>query len=356
MLTLLLLLLACGDKPSTDAVDDSAVEQDDSAASDDSASDDSASDDTGSDDSGSDDSASDDTGSDDSGGDDSGGDDSGSDDSAAPTDEDCDNGRDDDQDGLTDCEDADCVDDRACQEFCGNHDDDDLDGLTDCEDEDCWTHLTCITQIEAVFSSGQSTRTRSSQFDRYDAIRYGSIRSATPSSSWVRYFGTTWTQVWRERFRTGASRRDSVFQGALVLQTPGGQQTCSFDHLERQIRTNGGYVRSSGQVVGPSGLYWDRSATSWNTGSTIVSVFEASGANPCDVQLRDELADAFERWFPTMNPLSAWSSTLEGGTSWSTSSVWRNRYILGQFSTSYRSASSGGSSTMAGPDTLSWQP
>jgi hypothetical protein len=52
-----------------------------------------------------------------------------------PTDEDCGDGVDNDQDGLTDCEDEDCLDE--CIEDCGDGIDNDQDGLTDCEDEDC---------------------------------------------------------------------------------------------------------------------------------------------------------------------------------------------------------------------------
>ncbi len=51
----------------------------------------------------------------------------------------CDNGIDDDSDGQTDCDDSDCVMDPAClpDEVCGNGIDDDADGRTDCADLDC---------------------------------------------------------------------------------------------------------------------------------------------------------------------------------------------------------------------------
>ena len=53
----------------------------------------------------------------------------------------CDNGRDDDADGVIDCDDPDCKGDPACsqqeQEICDNGRDDDADGVADCEDSDC---------------------------------------------------------------------------------------------------------------------------------------------------------------------------------------------------------------------------
>lgn len=57
--------------------------------------------------------------------------------------EDCDNGQDDDQDGLTDCEDSDCLED--CIEDCSNEQDDDNDGLSDCEDDECFSDPSCYT-------------------------------------------------------------------------------------------------------------------------------------------------------------------------------------------------------------------
>jgi len=66
-------------------------------------------------------------------------------------DEDCTNGVDDDLDGDTDCDDADCVNDPACQvpdEDCGNGVDDDLDGDTDCADSDCADDPACQAAVE----------------------------------------------------------------------------------------------------------------------------------------------------------------------------------------------------------------
>ncbi|MGM0597762.1 MAG: hypothetical protein ACQES9_12070 [Myxococcota bacterium] len=59
----------------------------------------------------------------------------------------CDNGEDDDGDGLVDCEDADCFSAQVCQnsedEICTNGIDDDGDGAIDCDDSDCANHNSC---------------------------------------------------------------------------------------------------------------------------------------------------------------------------------------------------------------------
>ncbi len=57
----------------------------------------------------------------------------------------CDNGIDDDGDGLIDCEDPDCGQDNLCLvEICFNGIDDDNDGLVDCDDSECYTVEGCF--------------------------------------------------------------------------------------------------------------------------------------------------------------------------------------------------------------------
>ena len=58
-------------------------------------------------------------------------------------DEICDNGTDDDFDGLVDCGDDDCLDECPTGEICDNGTDDDGDGLVDCEDAECLQHVAC---------------------------------------------------------------------------------------------------------------------------------------------------------------------------------------------------------------------
>ena len=66
----------------------------------------------------------------------------------------CDNGQDDDQDGQEDCNDPDCFGDPACTpgEICDNGVDDDGDGFLDCDDSDCLIHPTCTGGSEDCFN------------------------------------------------------------------------------------------------------------------------------------------------------------------------------------------------------------
>jgi hypothetical protein len=58
-------------------------------------------------------------------------------------DEICDNGTDDNGDGLLDCYDPRCAGDPACDEVCDDTEDNDLDLLTDCDDPDCAADAAC---------------------------------------------------------------------------------------------------------------------------------------------------------------------------------------------------------------------
>ena len=62
----------------------------------------------------------------------------------------CTNGIDDDGNGLVDCKDPACFGDPACfvrgHEICNNNLDDDDDGLVDCKDPDCFNDPTCIVR------------------------------------------------------------------------------------------------------------------------------------------------------------------------------------------------------------------
>jgi len=72
----------------------------------------------------------------------------------------CDDGVDNDLDGLTDCDDSDCDFDLACAEpeVCDDGIDNDLDGLTDCADSDCDLDAACQTSCPG----GEFTGTLSS--------------------------------------------------------------------------------------------------------------------------------------------------------------------------------------------------
>jgi hypothetical protein len=62
------------------------------------------------------------------------------------TETECGDGDDDDLDGLTDCDDSDCL--AACtpEALCDDGTDEDLDGQTDCDDIDCATDPACMTE------------------------------------------------------------------------------------------------------------------------------------------------------------------------------------------------------------------
>ncbi len=62
--------------------------------------------------------------------------------------EDCSNSIDDDEDGHIDCQDEECIDDSACQdiEICWNGIDDNLDGTIDCDDPQCVSEPSCADE------------------------------------------------------------------------------------------------------------------------------------------------------------------------------------------------------------------
>lgn len=76
---------------------------------------------------------------------------------SGPSEGDCTDGVDGDNDGLLDCEDDDCAGEAACTETdCLNGADDDADGYFDCADADCWGHGCAVTQAR-ITSSGRVT-------------------------------------------------------------------------------------------------------------------------------------------------------------------------------------------------------
>ncbi|NMC69339.1 MAG: hypothetical protein GYA57_04625 [Myxococcales bacterium] len=70
----------------------------------------------------------------------------------------CNNGIDDDRDGITDCFDPDCVGLPACigggETDCDNSLDDDHDGVADCDDPDCFYDLACAASAERDCADG----------------------------------------------------------------------------------------------------------------------------------------------------------------------------------------------------------
>ena len=70
----------------------------------------------------------------------------------------CNDGIDDDMDGLIDCDDSDCTTDAACipliETDCTDGVDNDLDGAFDCNDMDCMTDANCLPAIETDCTDG----------------------------------------------------------------------------------------------------------------------------------------------------------------------------------------------------------
>jgi len=80
-------------------------------------------------------------------------------DESEPVIEICDNGLDDDGDGVIDCADADCYALAACfvngREICDDGIDDDGDNVTDCDDADCNSYSSCRTgQVIEICNNG----------------------------------------------------------------------------------------------------------------------------------------------------------------------------------------------------------
>ena len=69
--------------------------------------------------------------------------------------EDCTDGVDNDRDGLVDCEDVNCRYDIACREDCGDGTDNTGNGLIDCADPDCYNQPGCIEDcVDGVDNDG----------------------------------------------------------------------------------------------------------------------------------------------------------------------------------------------------------
>ena len=77
----------------------------------------------------------------------------------------CQDTKDNDEDGKTDCLDSDCAKDSACLETsvtaCNDNKDNDEDGLTDCADFDCYSSPACCKMAPADFSGPFFSYTKS---------------------------------------------------------------------------------------------------------------------------------------------------------------------------------------------------
>jgi hypothetical protein len=100
----------------------------------------------------------------------------------------CANEADDDADGLTDCDDADCAGDAACappppETLCANQADDDADGLTDCDDADCAGHPACLPPVPETACANDVDDDADGWTDCADADCQGDPACARPPES-----------------------------------------------------------------------------------------------------------------------------------------------------------------------------
>ncbi len=143
--------------------------------------------------------------------------------------EDCNDGRDEDCDGLLDCEDGDCALDQICtgETDCGDGDDNDEDSYADCQDPDCWS--------ETCHPDGVFARVREG---------YGALE--------VMSFGHLWKEcLGKNTPYYGAMDIDSTCEMQWVAGTvwaaPSGAttwQTCNWSYWDGQLRRHVDIIRS----------------------------------------------------------------------------------------------------------------
>lgn len=131
----------------------------------------------------------------------------------------CANGRDDDCDGLMDCEDDDCETDPSCVErVCDDDLDDDGDGRVDCTDDDCWGTAACIDArtLRARVLSGRAQRDQARAV--WLASCYAKATSFGPPENELR--------MSRQLGHTGLHATNVI--GSLAIETSAGTATCAW--------------------------------------------------------------------------------------------------------------------------------
>ncbi len=92
----------------------------------------------------------------------------------------CGNGSDDDQDGLLDCEDADCVGSTGCGEICGDGIDNDNDGYAECLDDECWGLQDCGDGMVSQVRGGTLTH-----IDELERSTHADYSASGASFHWI---------------------------------------------------------------------------------------------------------------------------------------------------------------------------
>ncbi len=94
--------------------------------------------------------------------------------------EQCGDGKDNDGDGLLDCEDDDCIGNAACTETsCDNETDDDGDGFVDCADADCWGNGCPVSKAKIETAGSVSWKVASLDFAPTNSCSPNHLDTAT---------------------------------------------------------------------------------------------------------------------------------------------------------------------------------
>ncbi|MEQ1505522.1 MAG: integrin alpha, partial [Myxococcota bacterium] len=148
----------------------------------------------------------------------------------------CDDGVDQDCDGLVDCEDGDCSGPVCGEVACADGLDDDGDGTTDCDDDDCWGIDCHVDGVRARVLGGRFTMTRA--FTHYTYWSYGRT-------------GSTWT-------RSDKAGVAASVVGEVVVAPPGQRfstattlTTCGFTVAEATLASS---YQAYGGWFGPSSV------------------------------------------------------------------------------------------------------
>ncbi len=138
--------------------------------------------------------------------------------------EDCTDGRDNDGNGLLDCEDAVCMEHPSCMEVldeCNDGRDNDRDGMADCEDDDCWQLGVCARTTFVL--EGADLLEHSEQYHFYSHFGTGPTQNSTYAEDRLVFGGLT---------------------GHLRLYTLSGSSSCGFSLDSGRLRYRAGRVNT----------------------------------------------------------------------------------------------------------------
>ncbi len=212
--------------------------------------------------------------------------------------EDCEDGADNDFDGLTDCEDDDCI--AECMEDCADGVDNDLDGVSDCLDDECWGVDSCewpydmeleTTVENTIFGYGTDfTRAYGDFAIMYidaEATLTGTPHdsSASPIVCEGRLFAASWARGYSDMaYLGGTSTMDFVFSwdasvsnGGLIDWTAG----CPTESLPiAYIGFQGGAADTIYRLGGAGAWYAQYVATDYGSWENLPSYWLGYQSDP----------------------------------------------------------------------------